>query len=241
MPRATMDQLVVQCQTMREVCGMARLGTKLGLRCRPADAASSISKIRPCMTYLPQGQKQIYLTGPFPFGTLKASVAAALQASGWTARPVQAVSAGPHVQGMMFKVHAVEPPPSKVLSMAHGDIVVTKETEPSAALPEVPKVVAAPCTMAKVSREGLDELQINDPWAKPGMKLPRPAQAFSIGNPAEDMEARSWKPRLSQLSWHNSQSRRLWRWIVMKGLAGLIHWKNRSRISMHRQCNCRRL
>lgn len=60
--------------------------------------------------------------------------------------------------------------------MSHGDVVVTRETEAQQSEPDKPGVVAAQTTVSKVSSEKqINELQFDDPWAKPmpkGTKKP---------------------------------------------------------------------
>ena len=66
-PKAALDQLMVQRQTIPEVCDTVRLGHKLGLRCKTEHAAAVFAKIKPGMTFLPAGKKQSWLVGPFPW------------------------------------------------------------------------------------------------------------------------------------------------------------------------------
>jgi len=66
-PKASVEQLTMQRQTIPEVCGLARLGHKLGLRCKAEHAAAVFAKTKPGMTFLPAGKKQAWLVGPFPY------------------------------------------------------------------------------------------------------------------------------------------------------------------------------
>ena len=199
-PKLGIAQLMVQRQTMSHVVGIARLGNKYGLRCLTEHAADVFAKLRPGHTFLPPGKRQTYLVGPFAFGTLQASVAQALLSSGWTAKPVQAVAAKSHVQGLMFRVQSVQEPPMKVLRMAHGDVMIAKEEDPSQPPRTEPKVVATTTTESFVSKtcEG-DYIQKNDPWAKAASKLPLKAQSFQIGNPLEDVTQKVLTEVLAQL------------------------------------------
>lgn len=201
LPKLSLSQVVVQRQTLPEVCGIARLGSKLGLRCRVADAEGVFAKVRPGHTFLPQGEKQTYLVGPMPFGTLKSSVAQALGELGWTVRPMQPVATSSHVQGLMFRVQAVQVPPKKVFSMSHGDVVVTKESVDVPPGAVRPQVVGTPATVSKASSEKqIDELQLNDPWAKPPQRVQKSSPAtFHIGNPVEDMTQKVLAEVMSQL------------------------------------------
>ena len=200
-PRADMKQLIIQRQTLPEVCGIARLGTKFGLRCKVEFAASLSAKIRPEQVFLPQGDKLTFLVGPMTYGTLRSSLTKAMSEFGWTVRPLQPVSTRSSVPGLMFRVQAISEPPKKVMRMSHGDVVVTRETEMTQSGPAQPGVIAAQATVSKVSTEAMiDELQVNDPWAKPaGRSTKPPVPVVHMGNPLEDMEQRVLSAVLSQL------------------------------------------
>lgn len=200
-PRSSMGQLIIQRQTLPEVCGVARLGSKLGLRCKAEHAASLSAKIRPEQVFLPQGEKLTFLVGPMPYGTLRSSLTQALKECGWTVRPLQPVSTRSSVPGLMFRVQAIEEPPRKVLRMSHGDVVVTREFDTQQAAPAAPCVVAAQATVSKVAADKqVDELQINDPWAKPVAKAVKTGVApVHIGSPLDDMEQRVISAVLSQM------------------------------------------
>ena len=152
MPRADDAQLMLQRQTLPNIVGLARLGQKMGLRCKTEHAAEVFATLRPGHTFLPPGKRQTYLVGPFGFGTLQASVAQVLHEHGWVAKPIQAVSAKTHVQGLMFRVQSVQEPPKKVLHLAHGDVVISKEDDDEVPARVVPKVVATPATESMVSK-----------------------------------------------------------------------------------------
>ena len=137
--------------------------------------------------------------GPFEFGTLKASVASALAACGWVARPIQPVGAREHVQGLMFRVHAVAPPPVKVMHMSHGDVVITQEDILPNQTSQEPQVVASAATVAAATKgDEVDMLQVHDPWA-PQVKPAKGPLSFHIGSPLEDMEHRVVEAVLAQL------------------------------------------
>eukprot|EP00438_Fugacium_kawagutii_P006883 Skav204952 [mRNA] locus=scaffold3104:103375:107907:- [translate_table: standard] len=124
-PKADIQQLLMLKQTRSMVLGVARVGSKLGLRCHAKDAEALFQDIRPGGVYLPAGKKQLWLVGPFPYGTLRSSIAEVLKEMGWSARPLQAVGAGPSVQGMMYRVQSVEDP------WAKGRAAATRELVPS--------------------------------------------------------------------------------------------------------------
>ncbi|CAL1157077.1 unnamed protein product, partial [Cladocopium goreaui] len=205
-PKLDVSQLMVQRQTIPHVVGMARLGNKYGLRCLTEHAAEVFVKLRPGHTFLPPGRRQTYLVGPFAFGTLQASVAQALLSSGWTAKPIQAVAAKSHVQGLMFRVQSVQDPPMKVLRMAHGDVMIAREDDPTQPTRVEPKVVATTATESFVSKAcEVDYIQKHDPWAKAASKLPAKAQAFQIGNPLEDVTQKVLAEVMAQMPRHQME------------------------------------
>ena len=205
-PKLDVSQLMVQRQTIPHVVGMARLGNKYGLRCLTEHAAEVFAKLRPGHTFLPPGRRQTYLVGPFAFGTLQASVAQALLSSGWTAKPIQAVAAKSHVQGLMFRVQSAQDPPMKVLRMAHGDVMIAREDDPTQPTRVEPKVVATTTTESFVSKAcEVDYIQKHDPWAKAASKLPAKAQAFQIGNPLEDVTQKVLAEVMAQMPRHQME------------------------------------
>lgn len=60
-PKANLSQLLIQRQTLLGARGVARLGTKLGLRCKVEHAASLSAKMRPEQVFLPPGEKGQFL------------------------------------------------------------------------------------------------------------------------------------------------------------------------------------
>ena len=183
LPKADQSQVMLQRQTVKHVVGLARMGQKMGLRCRTEHAAEVFSTVKPGHTFLPPGKRQSFLVGPFAHGTLQSSVA-----QGWTAKPVQALAAKSHVQGLMFRVQSVQDPSCKVIRMAHGDVMISKEDEVQIPDRPTPKVVATMATESIVAKPiEADYIQLNDPWAKAAGRLAPKAASFQIGNPLEDM------------------------------------------------------
>lgn len=202
MPKADQSQLLLQRQTVQHVVGLARMGNKMGLRCRSEHAASIFSTLRPGHTFLPPGKRQSFLVGPFAYGTLQSSVAQVLHSNGWTAKPVQAVAAKAHVQGLMFRVQSVQDPPCKVICMSHGDVMIAKEEDQVAQERPTPKVVATSATESMVAKAvEADYIQLNDPWAKAAGRLASGPKAVPvpIGNPLEDMAQKVLQEVMAQL------------------------------------------
>ena len=168
-PRGSYDEIRMLKQTVSGVLGLARLGSKYGLRCL-AEHASGVHKVvKPGSSWLPPGRKQTYVLGPVPFGTLKTSITQMIQSIQWQARAIQPTPAAAHVQGIMWKVQAVEAPGQMLIHTAHGDVLISKMTDAPEDRPARSNIIAARstvslCTEAS-SSSTVDPLQTFDPWA----------------------------------------------------------------------------
>ena len=168
LPRSTHRELVHLRQTVQGICGLARLGTKQGIRCHVNQAEEVHNAIRPDGAYLPQGRKITFLIGPFPYGTLKTSVGQILTHLGWAARPLHPIAASSHVSGVMWKLQAVDLPPQSIVQSDQGELLITRLDEPLKEAAPKPNVVAANHTLSlvtsNVATKPTDPLQLNDPW-----------------------------------------------------------------------------
>ena len=167
LPRLQYADVLVYKQTIHGVCGVARMGGKYGVRCLVSDAPRVHDAVRPGIQFLPPGKKEIYLVGPVPFGTLKASLASVFESIQWRARPLQPTPAASHIAGLMWKVQAVEEPPMSIIPTEHGDMVVSKVAEQVPQAAPKTHIVGATSTvqLRTASQSSSDPLQINDPWA----------------------------------------------------------------------------
>ena len=171
LPRASRPEVTILKQTMQHVVGLARMGSKYGVRCQTCHAEEVHLEVKPSSSFLPAGKKQVYLIGPMPYGTLKSSIVAAVEGIGWKARPMQPVATFSGDDGVMWKIQAVQAPPKTVISASWGDIVVTRLEDPQVSTKKVNNVVGANrtvqlCSTGKSEKKGgLDPLQSNDPWA----------------------------------------------------------------------------
>ena len=102
--------------------------------------------------------------------------------------------------GLVFRVQAITEPPRKVMRMSHGDVVITRESETAQQGPDKPGVIATPSTVSKVSTDAtVDELQVNDPWAKPSTKAVKTPAPVHIGSPLDDIEQKVINAVMAQL------------------------------------------
>ena len=202
MPKADLPELILLKQTQPNVCGLARVGNRLGLRCKVEHAASLHGAIKPGSAFLPLGRKQTYLVGPVPYGTLKDSLSKALAESGWTARPVQAVPASKQIDGVLWRVQSIENPPTNVLQLDHGEVLISRLDDPQVLSSNNPVVLRAVKTVQLCSNapQSVDPLQINDPWAN-NRAFPTiiPSGLKGANDPLVALENRVIESVLSQL------------------------------------------
>ena len=148
LPRMSKAEIAHHKQLNPTAIGLARVGDRLGLRTLSSHAANLHESIRPDCTYLPQGPRQTWTIGPMPFGSDRASISKALKSLPWEAKVLQPV--GTIVgKGNLWAVQSVADPPSTMLQMTHGDVVLSRQkssTVDAKTFPSFP--VASPETLA---------------------------------------------------------------------------------------------
>ena len=204
LPKATIQELVILRQTQAGICGLARLGSKMGVRCKIEDAIKLHQAIKPGSAFLPPGKKLFFLLGPVPFGTLKESIAELCSSINWTARPVQPVAGARHFEGIMWKVQALESPSQHVIVASHGEVLITKMADQHVHIAEAPKVVGSEHTMQLCSSSGrpeVDPIFVHDPWANAKKANPNvePAAKIQTADPIEVLQQRVVDSVLQQL------------------------------------------
>ena len=162
-PKAGKSELCHLRQVNPAVIGLARVNDRYGLRVRTAQAAALHKAIRPDAVYLANGTRQSYMVGPIPYGTDRKALSKALSSSSWEAKPLQPVSALTGERGVMWSVVAVSDPPTNIITMSHGDVVITKDKEAANDVSRTLKPVAAASTISLCGASGKSK---DDPWLK---------------------------------------------------------------------------
>ena len=201
LPRHNAAQAMVLRQTITGIVGLARLGHRWGVRCRVQNAAAVHQMIKPNAEYLPSGQKQVFLLGPVPYGTIRQSIVEACQKLKWSARPLQAIPAARNVSGIMWKIQALEPPPCHHLQLASGDVVITRfDQHPAKHLEHQPVIGSAVTKQLCQVEPGQDVLQLNDPWAKAlRSRGDSPIEVDPVVGPSKALEEQVVQTVLSRL------------------------------------------
>ena len=169
--KLTPSEMIHVKQTRPEVIGLARLQERRGFRAKATEACDLHKALKPGQVYLPTGQKLEFTGGPFPYGVDRSAISAAFAKANWSVKAVQPSMpiAG---RGNMWLLHAVSAPPSTVLMMSHGEVMITAlKQEANNSLTQLPPVATA-ATLAlcgsKPAAAGpssqVDLLQSHDPW-----------------------------------------------------------------------------
>lgn len=158
------DKTVVQHlkQTNPATIGLARVGDRYGLRVKSDQAEHVHQTIRPDVVFLPQGPRLQFSATPIPYGTDRQALSKVLKSFGWEAKPIQPIGsvAG---KGNTWMIFATCPPPSNILSMSHGDVVVSTIKAPDVAKQSDVKPVAATATLSLCGQVVQQHVK-KDPW-----------------------------------------------------------------------------
>ena len=152
------------------VVGLARLGSRLGVRTTTSNASELAKQLKPGSIFLASGSKSQFELGPLPYGMDRLTVSKVCAQWGWQARPMFPIKALEHDQGTVWLVQAVVDPPDTVFSYKGGEIIITKIPDKVASGPSVSSshVVASASTLGlcTLSHEAVVDPKGDDPWAK---------------------------------------------------------------------------
>ena len=204
--RTPLEELFRLQQTSTQILGLARLGSRFGVRCRVTDAPDLAKTLKPNSVFLAAGAKLNYEVGPLPFGMDRLSVSKLCGAWQWQARPLHPIRAADGHLGNIWLIQASAPPPHPVIRYQGSEIVITKVPDkPSTSAPSAPKVVGSSATVKMCSKDapppGLDPWILNDPWA-PAAPQPSPQPSRSVvpsDASLKEFETRLEKSILSKL------------------------------------------
>ena len=189
--------------TRPKIVGFARTGDRKGIRVRNDDAKEMHSILKPGEVFLPPGARTQFLAGPFPYGCDRGAISKALASLHWQARPLQPAKPAPG-RGMLWLIQAVCDPPKSIITMSHGEVVITKyrdgqaDSRDTPAQPVGDASTIALCGASKPAKiganpvgQGEDCLQIHDPWKKSSSSLASaPLQVPNASESLKQMESR---------------------------------------------------
>lgn len=205
--KATYQDIVHLRQITANALGIARMAGKYGIRCQTCHGEGVNATIRPGGSYLPQGKKSLYLMGPVPFGTLKTSVSQILDLLSWAARPMHPVPTAAHIDGVMWKLQAVNPPPQAFVVTDHGELLITRIDEPEHRIAPSASLLGASHTVSLVtSGSSTDPLQLNDPWEQHRSGVSSVAAAsISVSDPVEVLEKKVMDAVVAKIGINNME------------------------------------
>ena len=124
LPQATFPtaQHQLQCEPMG--IGLARSGARYGIRVTAAQYQQVFQKLEPDGLFLSPGTRQVWHSGPWPYGCDRKSLSRVFSDWKWQARPLQ--PAKPINGGLMWLIQSVEDPPNTVYNMQHGQVMISK-------------------------------------------------------------------------------------------------------------------
>jgi len=110
-----------------QIRGLARLGSRLGVRCRIQHAPDLAKTLKPNSVFLAAGSKLMFEVGPLPFGMDRLSVSKLCWQ--WQARPLHPARSAEGHLGNIWIVQSSVPPPQSVIRYQGSEIVITSVPE----------------------------------------------------------------------------------------------------------------
>ena len=167
LPKMNWDDIMA-IKRKHDICvGLARIGTKLGLRVLKADEPKLLRITFPGRPIVACEVNQTFEVGPLPPGTSKAHMIALLQAWKWEARPLKPSRST--TSGRYWEVGTSSDPPAMFLHTEHGPITVTQKRQAKAPQNDAHKIFASSRTMQHIKKAAhstapSSSTSSSDPW-----------------------------------------------------------------------------
>ena len=162
-PKADRKTVVHLKQTNPAATSIVRSDDCWGLRVLATQAQALHQSVRPEAVYLPQGPRMKFTVAPVPYGTDRRSLSQALKAIGWEAKPVQPIGAVDGGRGNVWSVLSTEHPPTNIVAMGHGDMVIATVQTPIGEKEDKMKPLATSKTLT-LCGQASKKASANDPW-----------------------------------------------------------------------------
>ncbi|CAE7244768.1 unnamed protein product [Symbiodinium sp. CCMP2592] len=189
LPKASYSEALLLKQSHGEIIGLARVGSRLGVRCNKADE-EALHKVLKGTPFVDRSSLCEFVVGPWPFGTQRQAVEKALSSFGWVARVTQPLAGQPG--GLWWRVQAGSRPPELVLHTQFGEVLISEEPG-RAAVPAVKHAVLAARSalrdLCPPTLPSVDPLQAHDPWAA-ALQKQKPSQPASVQAVSAQVEAK---------------------------------------------------
>jgi len=182
MPQHDFASITHKAKCEAQCVGIARTGRRFGLRVHAMHFQQVFASVKPEAVFLAPGARMVFHCGPWPYGSDRRGLAKTLKAGGWECRPLQPLHSVPG--GLMWSVQAVTVPPSNVLNMHHGQVVITRHDAKEAMSGPETQAIGQAKTLKLCSVQDTaspDPWLVNDPWKQAANQMPVPPPA---GQPA---------------------------------------------------------
>ena len=149
-------------QTTTEVStAMIRVTNRYGLRVESTVAKEVHEHFRPSDPFMAGVSQETWIVGPMPWGTTRQALQKLFTTWEWQAKPLQPAGRSADQLGLKWQVRAAAPPKSFVFTLAHGDVLIVKESTPVETAARAPEVEASQKTQKAIQPGPLQW----DPWA----------------------------------------------------------------------------
>ena len=193
LPKVDIAELTRLQQCTAGALGLARVGSRLGIRSRLKDAPSVAQTLKPGSVFLASGSRSTFELGPLPFGCDRLTVSKLCGQWGWKARPLHPCRTVDGTLGNMWRVQACTPPPNNVVYYHGSEIVITKVSDADQpAQHSAAQIIGNSATVQLCTKEAapaIDPWLKNDPWA-PAPGLPNPTPQGDAHTSIKEVEAR---------------------------------------------------
>ena len=204
LPKVDLAELHRLHQCTAGALGLARIGSRLGIRSRLKDAPSVAQALKPGSVFLASGSRSTFELGPLPFGCDRLTVSKLCGQWGWKARPLHPCRTVDGTLGNMWRVQACTPPPNNVAYYQGTEIVITKVTESDQSSANPPsQVIGNSATVQLCSKESTPA---TDPWLKHDPWAPAPSQAGPTPPADAQSSFKEVEARITQNVWDKFQS-----------------------------------
>ncbi len=172
LPNISMAEATRLKQTNPGVLGVARMGSKVGLRVKTCDAPTVGNILKPGSIFLASGNKMDFEMGPLAFGLDRVAIGKLCAAWGWQARPLHTIRVVDGLQGAVWLVQSGVEPPSNIMPTKQGNVVISKIDKKASTASKVGCDTVGSSTTIALCRfpvgdkpEAIDPWTVQDPWS----------------------------------------------------------------------------
>ncbi|CAJ1445328.1 unnamed protein product [Effrenium voratum] len=207
LPGASLSEILCKRSSVKGALGLARFGSKIGLRFLATDLPDAHKLLRPGEDFVPLDIQEIYHLYPLPFGTQRAGLQKALNQWKWRAKPLQPVRSDSH--GLCWQVGAVSKPPREILTLSTGDVLVSFSHAAKAPPSAAPLLASTRTNQLLRSQIHTPPGLAQDPWALGEDPWAAAAQHSSTAAPSGKWQQLSLELKQVQSSLHQQSAAHL--------------------------------